>query len=87
MRAKEINEEMKQAAVYAIAELISDEELSAEYVSPCGFDRRVGLGVAVMWAGAEMRTNVARQPVNIEEIRARLAGLDSRDSEKALPAR
>ena len=42
VRASDINEEMKVAAAHALAELISDEELSADYIIPKAFDRRVG---------------------------------------------
>lgn len=45
-RAKRITQEMKAAAVYAIAGLISDEELSAENIIPKAFDPRVGPAVA-----------------------------------------
>ncbi|MBE6693484.1 MAG: NADP-dependent malic enzyme, partial [Ruminococcaceae bacterium] len=45
-RASEINEEMKLAAAYAIASLISDGELSAKYIIPKAFDPRVGKTVA-----------------------------------------
>ena len=68
VRAKEINEEMKQAAVYAIAELVSEEELSADYVIPSAFDRRVAVNVAIKVAEAAMKTKVARKPVNTDEI-------------------
>ena len=40
----DINEEMKMAAAKALAELISDDELSAEYIIPKAFDKRVGTG-------------------------------------------
>lgn len=45
-RAKEINDEMKIAAAYAIASLVSDDELTEEYVLPYAFDKRVGQTVA-----------------------------------------
>ena len=45
-RASEINEEMKAAASYAIASLVSDDELNDEYILPKAFDRRVGKAVA-----------------------------------------
>lgn len=41
VRAKDINDEMKVAAAYAIAELVSDQELNAEYILPAAFDERV----------------------------------------------
>ncbi|MCM3790251.1 NAD-dependent malic enzyme [Domibacillus indicus] len=84
VRAKEINEEMKRAAVYAIAELISDEELSPEYVIPSAFDRRVAVNVAIKVAEAAMKTKVARQPINTDKIRARLAALNPEESAEAL---
>ena len=45
-RAKEINEEMKIAASYAIAGLVSDEDLSSEYILPNALDKRIGKAVA-----------------------------------------
>uniref|UniRef100_UPI00048BB232 malic enzyme-like NAD(P)-binding protein n=1 Tax=Ectobacillus panaciterrae TaxID=363872 RepID=UPI00048BB232 len=72
VHAKEINEEMKLAAVYAIAGLISDEELHADYVIPDPFDRRVAAHVAAAVAKAAMETGVSRKKVNVEEIKNRL---------------
>lgn len=46
VRASDINEEMKIAAAKAIAELISDEELSEDNIIPKAFDKRVGPAVA-----------------------------------------
>lgn len=68
VRAIEINEEMKEAAVYAIASLISDEELSADYVIPAPFDPRVAPAVAAAVATTAMSTGVARIEVNPEEV-------------------
>ena len=45
-RASDINDEMKLAAARAIADLISDEELSADYIIPAAFDPRVKTAVA-----------------------------------------
>ena len=59
-RATEINEEMKLAAAYAIASLVSDEELSEEYIMPNAFDERVGKTVAKAVAEAARKTGVAR---------------------------
>ncbi len=59
-RAKEINEKMKLAAAYAIAELVSDEELSQEYIIPKAFDSRVGKAVAEAVSKAAKETGVAR---------------------------
>lgn len=60
VRASDINEEMKLAASYAIANLVSDEELSADYIIPKAFDKRVGKAVAEAVAKAARDTGVAR---------------------------
>ncbi len=60
VRAKDINEEMKIAAAKAIASLVSDEELSAEYIIPKAFDERVGKTVAAAVAEAARKTGVNR---------------------------
>ena len=60
VRASDINEEMKMAAAKALADLISDEELSADYIIPKAFDPRVGPAVAKAVAEAARRTGVAR---------------------------
>ncbi|MBQ9974430.1 MAG: NAD-dependent malic enzyme [Oscillospiraceae bacterium] len=60
VRASDINEEMKMAAATALAELISDEELNADYIIPKAFDPRVGPAVAKAVAEAARKTGVAR---------------------------
>ena len=60
VRARDINDEMKLAAAYAIAGLISDEERSAEYIIPSPFDKRVVKVVAEAVAKAAKETGVAR---------------------------
>ena len=60
VRAKEINDEMKLAASEALANLITDEELSPEYIIPKAFDKRVGPAVAKAVAEAAKATGVAR---------------------------
>ena len=60
VRASDINEEMKMAAAAALAGLISDEELTEEYIIPKAFDPRVGPTVAAAVADAARRTGVAR---------------------------
>ena len=60
-RAKTINEEMKLAAAEALAGLVSDDELSADYIIPKAFDRRVGPAVAAAVADAARETGVARK--------------------------
>ena len=60
VRASDINEEMKMAAALAIANLISDEELNADYIIPAAFDERVGPAVAKAVAEAARASGVAR---------------------------
>ena len=60
VRASDINEEMKMAAAEALAGLISDEELSADYIIPAAFDPRVGPAVAKAVAEAARASGVAR---------------------------
>src|SRR5665648_333296 len=60
VNASDINEEMKIAAAEAIAGLISDEELSADYIIPSAFDPKVGNAVAAAVAEAAKKTGVAR---------------------------
>ena len=60
VRAKDINDEMKLAASKALADLITDEELSEDYIIPKAFDPRVGKAVAAAVAEAARKTGVAR---------------------------
>ncbi len=60
VRASDINEEMKIAAAKALAGLVSDEELSADYIIPKAFDPRVGKTVAAAVAQAARDSGVAR---------------------------
>ena len=60
VRASDINEEMKMAAAHALAGLIADEELSADYIIPKAFDKRVGPAVAAAVARAARDSGVAR---------------------------
>ena len=60
VRAKDINDEMKIAASEALAALISDEELSPDYIIPKAFDKRVGPAGAKAVAEAARKTGVAR---------------------------
>ncbi|WP_240374982.1 NAD(P)-dependent malic enzyme [Bacillus piscicola] len=66
--ATDINEEMKKAAVYAIADLIAEEELTPDYVIPAPFDSRVAPAVAAAVAKTAMETGVARKQVDPEQI-------------------
>ena len=60
VRASDINDEMKLAAAYAIAGLVSEEELKPEYIIPNPFDKRVAKAVAEAVAKAAKETGVAR---------------------------
>ncbi|MEW6243416.1 MAG: malic enzyme-like NAD(P)-binding protein [Bacillota bacterium] len=68
VRAKDINEPMKVAAARAIADLIAPDELSADYVIPKAFDRRVAPAVAAAVAKAAMESGVARLSVDPAEV-------------------
>ncbi|HRX57838.1 MAG TPA: malic enzyme-like NAD(P)-binding protein, partial [Eubacteriales bacterium] len=60
VRARDINDAMKIAAAYALAGLISDDELSPDYIIPRAFDPRVGKTVAAAVAEAARKSGVAR---------------------------
>ena len=60
VRARDINDEMKLAAAHALAHLISDDELSEDYIIPAAFDPRVGKDVAEAVAEAARKSGVAR---------------------------
>ena len=60
VRASDINEEMTMAAAHALADLITDEELSEDYIIPKAFDHRVGPAVAKAVAEAAKHSGVAR---------------------------
>lgn len=60
VRATDINDEMKEAAAYAIAGLVSDDELTPEYIIPKAFDPRVRDAVASATAEAARKSGVAR---------------------------
>jgi len=60
VRAGDINEEMKVAAAHALAQLVSEEELSPDYIIPAAFDERVAPAVAEAVARTARETGVAR---------------------------
>lgn len=74
-RATAINEEMKLAAVYAISDIVTEDELSAEYIIPGPFDPRVAPAVAANVAKAAQSSGVAQVNVSPEEVRSRTAKL------------
>ncbi|AJQ27133.1 NAD(P)-dependent malic enzyme [Pelosinus fermentans] len=67
--ARQINEEMKLAAVYAISGIITNEELREDYVVPNVFDKRVAPAVAAAVARAAIKTGVARTIIDPEEVK------------------
>ncbi len=71
VRARAINEQMKIAAVHALDQLVSDDELHEDHVTPDTFDPRVAPAVAAAVAKAAMETGVARIQVDPEEVRRR----------------
>ena len=64
VRASDVNDEMKIAAAYALAGLVADEEMSADYIIPASFDPRVGSAVAASVARAACESGVARLILN-----------------------
>ncbi|KDR94442.1 malate dehydrogenase (oxaloacetate-decarboxylating) [Peptoclostridium litorale DSM 5388] len=60
VRASDINEEMKVAAAYAIANIVKDDELSEDYVIPNALDKRIGVEVAEAVERAARESGVAR---------------------------
>jgi malate dehydrogenase (oxaloacetate-decarboxylating) len=62
VQASTINEEMKLAAAHAIASVVTDDELHADYIIPSAFQRDVAPAVAKAVAEAAVRTGVARTP-------------------------
>ncbi len=81
VRATQINEEMKVAAVEAIASLVSEDELNADYVIPAPFDARVAPAVAAGVAKAAMETGVARIKVDPKEVAEKTKQLSIIDAE------
>lgn len=68
VQAKVVNDDMKLAAAYAIANLISEEQLSEGVIIPPALDFRVPPAVAGAVAKAACETNVARKPMEEEEV-------------------
>jgi malate dehydrogenase (oxaloacetate-decarboxylating) len=67
VRASAINEEMKLAAARAIAGVIGDDELHAEYIIPSVFNRRVVEAIAEAVAEAAVSSGVARRSRDVAE--------------------
>ncbi|MFL0196571.1 NADP-dependent malic enzyme [Clostridium sp. WILCCON 0269] len=79
VRASQINDEMKVAAAYAIAELVGEDKLSPQYVIPEAFDLRIAPKVAAAVAKAAIDTGVARNinitPEQVEQHTKNLLGI------------
>ncbi len=75
VEAREINGPMKIAAAEAIASIVSPEELSAEYIIPKAFDKRVAPAVAAAVAKAAMESGVAKRKVDPEQVALNLTSL------------
>lgn len=73
VRARAITEEMKVAAVFAIADLIDEKDLREDYVVPDAFDPRVAPAVAAAVARVAIESGLARKLVDPEEVRANTA--------------
>lgn len=73
VRARAITEEMKVAAVYAIADLIDEKDLCEDYVVPDAFDPRVAPAVAAAVAKVAIEKGLARKIVDPEVVRANTA--------------
>ena len=67
-RAREINEEMKIAAAHAIAGVVSDKELSEDYIIPSVFDKRVAKAVAAGVVQAALKSGVARRALSDHQV-------------------
>ena len=65
VRARDITEGMKIAAAHAIAAVIPEEELTAEYVIPSSFDKRVALAVANAVAQEAVKEGINRVPYEV----------------------
>jgi malate dehydrogenase (oxaloacetate-decarboxylating) len=68
VRATDINDDMKVAAAYAIAELVQDNEVSNDCIIPKAFDLRIAPNVAKKVAEAAIKTNVARIKIDPAEV-------------------
>ncbi len=77
VQSTHINEEMKKAAVLAIAEIVKPEELSADYVIPDAFHPEVAPMVAERVAAAAMNTGVSRKKVEAGYVYSRTKKLIS----------
>lgn len=67
VQASDINDDMKLAAAYALASIVKDDELSADYIIPKAFDPIVGPTVAAAVSQAAIKSGVAKKEISYEE--------------------
>lgn len=67
-RARDINEEMKIAAAYAIAQLVEPGKLAPEFIIPSPLDEKVAPAVAAAVAAAAQKSGVAREKIDPQEV-------------------
>jgi malate dehydrogenase (oxaloacetate-decarboxylating) len=72
VQASTINEEMKIAAVYAISNLVHEDELNSDHIIPHSLDSRVASNVAIAVARAAIESGVARKVIDPEDIGVRM---------------
>ncbi|MHB1335494.1 MAG: NAD(P)-dependent malic enzyme [Candidatus Humimicrobiaceae bacterium] len=68
VRSTDINDDMKVAAAYAIAELVADSDISNDYIIPKPFDLRIAPNVAKKVAEAAIKTKIARLNIDPAEV-------------------
>jgi malate dehydrogenase (oxaloacetate-decarboxylating) len=73
--SRDINDEMKIAAAYAIAAVVPENELSEDYLLPKSFDKSVGPKVAAAVARAAVKSGAARLKISYEEEYAKACRL------------
>jgi malate dehydrogenase (oxaloacetate-decarboxylating) len=64
VRARQVNDEMKLAAAYALSSLVGDDELTEQYITPSMFDPRIVPTVAAAVAQSALISGVAEEPVS-----------------------
>jgi malate dehydrogenase (oxaloacetate-decarboxylating) len=75
VKARTISDDMKIAAAYAIADLVTDDKLSPEFLIPDSLDLRVAPRVAAAVARSAQETGLARESLDPREIEARCRDL------------
>ncbi|MFO7820179.1 MAG: malic enzyme-like NAD(P)-binding protein, partial [Halanaerobacter sp.] len=68
VRAKKITDKMKSTAAFAIADLIPDEELAADYIIPDSFNEKVVNKVALAVAKEAVESDLAKMEISVSEL-------------------